>query len=176
MKTYRIDSVRLEIVEGDILDLHVGASVNPANSNLQHGGGLAGQSVRRGGSVIQEESDRIGYCPVGAAVLTGAGSLHARWIIHTVGPRWGEGDEEKKLAAAVENSMMLAEETGVTSLALPAISTGIFGYPTVDAAPVILRTIRETASFLNRLRRIVLCLWYDDTYPVFLHAAEELYG
>ena len=96
-----LDRTQLELVEGDIADLEVDAIVNPANAKLQLGTGVAGAIRRKGGPSIQEECNRIGGTPVGTAVMTAAGHLKARWVIHAVGPRMGEGDEDKKLASAV---------------------------------------------------------------------------
>ncbi len=132
---------RLVLVEGDITEERVDAIVNAANSYLRHGGGVAGAIVRKGGWEIQRESDRIGYVPVGHAAITGAGRLPARAVIHAVGPRWGEGDEERKLASAVRASLSLARERGFRSVALPAISAGTFGMPADRCARVILQTV-----------------------------------
>jgi len=124
-------------VLGDLTEQPVDAIVNAANSALAHGGGLAGAIVRRGGAVIQEESDRLAPVPVGGAATTAGGALPCRWVIHAVGPRWGEGDEERKLRSAVRSSLVEATRLAVRSLALPAISTGIFGYPKRDGTRVI---------------------------------------
>jgi len=130
-------------VLGDLTELPVDAIVNAANSALAHGGGLAGAIVRRGGAVIQEESDRLAPVPVGGAATTGAGALPCRWVIHAVGPRWGEGDEELKLRSAVRSSLVEATRLAVHALALPAISTGIFGYPKHDGTRVIVDEVRR---------------------------------
>jgi len=124
-------------VLGDLTTEQVDAVVNAANSHLAHGGGLAGAIVRRGGRTIQEESDRLAPVAVGGTAVTGAGALPCRWVIHAVGPRWGEGDEEAKLRSAVRSSLEEAERLGARSLALPAISTGIFGYPKEAGTRVI---------------------------------------
>jgi O-acetyl-ADP-ribose deacetylase (regulator of RNase III) len=124
-------------VLGDLTELPVDAIVNAANSALSHGGGLAGAIIRRGGAVIQEASDRLAPVPVGGAATTGAGALPCRWVIHAVGPRWGEGDEELKLRSAVRSSLVEATRLAARSLAVPAISTGIFGYPKRDGTRVI---------------------------------------
>jgi O-acetyl-ADP-ribose deacetylase (regulator of RNase III) len=116
----------LKLVQGDITIEEVDAIVNAANSHLKHGGGVAGAIVRKGGLVIQEESDKIGYVPVGEVALTTAGGLPARYVIHAVGPRWGEGDEDNKLKNAVLNSLKLATKENFQSVSLPAISSGIF--------------------------------------------------
>jgi len=165
--TVTLDRTQLELVEGDITDLDVGAIVNPANEQLQLGTGVAGAIRTKGGASIQEECDRIGGTPVGTAVMTGGGHLKARWVIHAVGPRMGEGDEDKKLAAAVRAALALADRRGVQSIALPAISTGNFGFP-VDRAARIMLT--ETHRFLQggtKLERVVLCLHGEETFNVF---------
>lgn len=100
----------LQVVEGDITEMETNAIVNAANSHLKHGGGVAGAIARKGGKIIQEESDKIGYCPVGQAVITGGGNLKAKYVIHAVGPRMGEGDEDEKLRNATLNSLKLADK------------------------------------------------------------------
>ncbi len=134
---------RVKIVRGDITEEETEAIVNAANSYLKHGGGVAGAIVRKGGGIIQEESDKIGFVPVGKAVITGAGNLKANFVIHTVGPRWGEGDEENKLSSAVFSALELAKSKGIKHMALPAISTGIFGFPKERGAEIILETIKK---------------------------------
>ncbi len=139
-----LGSTRLRIIRGDLTEAPVDAIVNAANSHLQHGGGVAGAIVRKGGLVIQEESDRIGFVPVGESAITTAGKLPAKYVIHTVGPRWGEGDEEMKLRSAVRNTLRLAHTKGFTTIALPAISAGIFGFPKDRCAGIM---IDEIAAF-----------------------------
>ncbi len=138
---------RLELVLGDITAEKTDAIVNAANRFLRHGGGVAGAISRAGGPVIQEESDKWvrsrGEVSHASPAVTAAGKLHARVIIHAVGPVWGEGDEEQKLADAVTASLRVAQELKLESIALPAISTGIFGFPRHQAARVILTTIRD---------------------------------
>jgi O-acetyl-ADP-ribose deacetylase len=124
-----VAGVTIEVVLGDLTVQQVDAIVNAANSQLAHWGGVAGAIVERGGVEIQQESERKAPVQVGGAVVTGAGKLLARYVIHTVGPVWGEGDEDSKLRSAVRSALARAEELGLCSLALPAISTGIFGYP-----------------------------------------------
>lgn len=127
----RIGVGRGEVVValGDLTLEACDAIVNAANSALTHGGGVAGAIVRRGGEEIQRESTAMAPVPVGGAVFTRAGRLPCRSVIHAVGPVWGEGDEERKLRRAVRSALAVAEELGVVVLALPAISTGIFGFP-----------------------------------------------
>jgi O-acetyl-ADP-ribose deacetylase (regulator of RNase III) len=146
------------VVVGDLTDQDTDAIVNAANSALLHGGGVAGAIVRRGGEEIQRESLGKAPVPVGGAVVTGAGRLPSRWVIHAVGPVWGEGNEEAKLRRAVGSALARAEELHVTSLALPAISTGIFGYPKRDGCRAIVEEIvehlRAPAGSLREVRLV----------------------
>jgi O-acetyl-ADP-ribose deacetylase (regulator of RNase III) len=139
--------VRLQLVEGDLTEEAVDAIVNAANSRLEHGGGVAGAISRRGGPQIQAESNewvhRFGPVRHDYPAYTSGGRLPCRYVIHAVGPVWGEGDEDAKLAAAVHGSLQRAEELKLQSLALPAISTGIYGFPKQRAATVILGAIQE---------------------------------
>lgn len=170
----KINNTFLEIVEGDITEMSTEAIVNAANSYLKHGGGVAGAIVRKGGKIIQEESDKIGYCPVGSAVITGAGNLKAKYVIHAVGPRMGEGDEDTKLKSATVRSLELAEAKGIESIAFPAISTGIFGFPLKRCGEIMLSTVIEYLS--NRktvLRRVVFCLFGKEAYNIFV---DELFN
>jgi O-acetyl-ADP-ribose deacetylase (regulator of RNase III) len=146
IKEISMHGVRLRIVKGDLTEAPVDAIVNAANSHLQHGGGVAGAIVRKGGSSIQEESNRIGYVPVGRSAITTAGRLPAKHVIHTVGPRWGEGDEVAKLRSAVRSTLLIASEHGFASLAMPAISAGIFGFPKEQCAQII---TGEITSFVT---------------------------
>lgn len=161
----------IRLVKGDITKLKVDAIVNAANSWLEHGGGVAAAIVRAGGNVIQEESRRIveqkGPVKVGEAAYTTAGSLEAKYVIHAVGPRMGEGNEDEKLRNAVLNSLKLAEQLGLSSIAFPAISTGVFGYPRDKCAQVMLTTVKEYVSSGGKTREIVFCLYDEETYRVF---------
>lgn len=159
----------MRLVLGDITERDVDAIVNAANKHLQHGGGVAGAIVRKGGAVIQEESDRIGFVPTGNAAMTSAGRLKARHIIHTVGPRMGEGDEDMKLRRAVQQTLLLASERGLKSIAMPAISSGIFGFPKDRCARIL---IDETKAFLEKnaespLSVVEFCIFDDETLGFF---------
>jgi O-acetyl-ADP-ribose deacetylase len=136
-----INKTRVRIVKGDLTEAPVDAIVNAANSRLQHGGGVAGAIVNKGGRTIQEESDRIGFVPVGQSAITGAGTLAARYVIHTVGPRWGEGNEEEKLRSAIASALQLARNKGLLHLGIPAISAGIFGFPKDRCAQITMEEI-----------------------------------
>lgn len=130
----------LSLRQGDITDETVDAIVNAANTGLAHGGGVAGAIVRRGGQVIQDESDRIGTVAVGSAAVTGAGRLPARFVIHAVGPVWGgqpPDESDRLLASATTAALEIAGEKGCGSIAFPAISSGIFGFPKERCAQVM---------------------------------------
>lgn len=155
----------LRLVQGDITEREVDAIVNAANSHLKHGGGVAGAIVRKGGSIIQEESDRIGYTPVGAAAMTTGGKLPARYVIHAVGPRMGEGDEDRKLGSAVRSALSLAADEGLRSICMPAISSGIFGFPKDRCARIL---VGEARAYLGEhpessLHLVEFCVFDDET-------------
>ncbi len=170
----RVGGSVIELVKGDITELEVDAIVNAANSALKMGGGVAGAILRKGGREIQEECDRIGYCPVGGAVITGAGRLKAKYVVHAVGPRMGEGDEDRKLRNATLNALKVAEEHGVRSIAFPAISTGIFGFPKDRCAKIMLRAAVDYLSRGSRVKRVIFCLYDDETYGIFREELERL--
>ena len=164
----QINGITIALAQGDIADLDTDAIVNAANSQLLLGSGVAGAIRRKGGPSIQEECLKIGYCEVGDAVITGAGDLKARYVIHAVGPRMGEGGERGKLASAVRASLDLAEEHNLRSLAFPAISTGVFGFPLEACATVMLRVlIDHTFEEGRSLKHIVVCLYDRHAYEVF---------
>ncbi len=169
-----------QVVQGDITVEAVDAIVNAANANLQHGGGVAGVIARKGGSAIQQESDawvrRHGPVRHTKPAWTTAGELPCRYVIHAVGPVWGEGHDDEKLAQAVAGSLRTAEELGLKSIAMPAISTGIFGFPKERAAGVIFTSI-ETYFLGNpdsALQLVRVTLFDQPTIEVFTRAWEAL--
>src|SRR5208283_297858 len=133
----------LKLIMGDITERDVDAIVNAANSHLQHGGGVAGAIVRAGGIVIQQQSNAIGFVPVGNAAITTAGKLPSTFVIHAVGPRMGEGDEDNKLKNAVKSILELASSKGLASISMPAISSGIFGFPKDRCANILVSTAKD---------------------------------
>ena len=163
----------VRIVLGDLTEEDVDAVVNAANGELRHGGGVAGAIVRRGGSSIQEESDAWvathGPVPTGGCAITGAGRLPARRVIHAVGPIWGTGEEDERLASAVRGALDLALEHGLESVSLPAISSGIFGFPKDRCARVILSVVAGHAG----LREVRLCNFDEPTAAIFRAEAER---
>ena len=163
----------LQIAQGDITLEEVDAIVNAANEHLQHGGGVAWAIVRRGGDVIQQESDawirKHGPVPHSRPAWTRAGSLPSRFVIHAVGPVWGDGDEDKKLAGAVSGSLRVADELKCESIAFPAISTGIFGFPKDRAAKIMFKSIEDYfAGNSSGIKMVRLVLWDDETVKIFL--------
>ncbi len=155
---------RFEIVRGDLLTEPVDAIVNAANGRLAHGGGVAGILSRAAGPALQEESDRLvrarGTLPTGSAVVTGAGRLAFKGIVHAIGPRQGEGDEEACLARALNAAFEEASAAGWHSLSFPAVSSGLFAVPLEVCARAYLRAargwlVRAPAASLKTLR---LCL------------------
>lgn len=171
-----INNRTIRLLKGDITERQVDAIVNAANSHLQHGGGVAGAIVRKGGHIIQEESDRIGYVPVGNAAVTGAGSLPCKYVIHAVGPRMGEGDEDNKLKNALINSLKLASGKGLKSISIPAISSGIFGFPKDRCAEIL---VREAVTYLKEnpktsLEIIEFCIYDDTTLEHFKREFEKI--
>ena len=166
---------RIEVAQLDISLAEVDAVVNAANESLQLGAGVAGAIRRRGGPSIQEECDRIGHCPVGEAVVTGAGDLAARWVVHAVGPVWrgGSGGEENALASAVLAALARAEEIGARSVAVPAISTGIFGFPVDRAAAISAASARSFLETAKVVERVVFCLFDERTCDVFRREVER---
>jgi len=147
---------RIELALGDITQEHVDAIVNAANAELRGGGGVDGAIHRAGGPEIMAECRKIGYCAPGEAVITGAGKLSARFVIHAVGPIWkgGGADEELLLASCHERALELAREHGCRTIAFPAISTGAYGYPTQLAAPVALAATVDALTRLPLIEKV----------------------
>ncbi len=172
---YSVHKKKLFLRLGDITEMRVDAIVNAANARLILGGGVAGAIRAKGGPSIQEECNRIGGTFVGGAVCTGAGNLPAKYVIHAVGPMMGEGNEEKKLTNATRNSLLLAEEKQIQSIAFPAISTGIFGFPVTNCAIIMLNVIKNFLPQSKSLKEIHICLWDETTYNLFRNQADRLF-
>ena len=170
----QIQNRTLELTQGDISTLKVDAIVNAANGYLKHGGGVAAAISRKGGPTIQQESDAListrGPLKTGDAGITGGGRLAAKFVIHTVGPVWSQHDPaeaDRLLCQAVRSSLALAGEKGVKSIAFPAISTGIYGFPIERAAPLMLQEARRHLEGETGLVRVLFCLYDDASYRVF---------
>ena len=179
--TQLIDEIRMSndkiirLIKGDITDQNVDVVVNPANSYLQHGGGVARAIVRKGGKIIQTESDKIGFVPVGSSVITTSGQLPCQAIIHTIGPRMGEGNEDFKLSKSIHSSLSLASDNNYKSISIPAISSGIFGFPKDRCANILLD---ESIKFLQNnntsLKTIEFCVIDDETLFHFKNKFKKL--
>lgn len=150
---------RMRVVEGDITALDVDAIVNAANAQLLPGGGVCGAIHRAAGPELAEECRRLGGCPTGDARITGGYRLKARHVIHAVGPVWrgGGAGEDDELAACYRRSLELAIEHGLRSVAFPAISTGIYGFPPERAAPLAVRTVAEILARRPELEVVFCC-------------------
>ena len=191
MNTVRAERVlpttqTIQIVQGDLTAETTDAIVHAANAHLQHGAGVAGAIVRGGGPAVQQESDAWvrAHGPVSHArpAWTTGGRLQAKYVIHAVGPVWterggdpasaeGDGDADAKLASAVQGSLQVADELMLASISMPAISTGIFGFPKERAARVMLATIEEYfAKHQSALRLIRLVLFDESTIEAFMAA------
>ncbi len=171
----KIGNTVFEVMQGDITLLETDAIVNPANTFLMHTGGLAAAIVKRGGMIIQQESKKIGNVQTGSAVITTGGNMKAKHVIHAVGPRYkdGKSGEPEKLASAVNSALNVAELKKLTSIAIPAISSGIFGYPIEDSAKIIVDTViehfnaKKKAKEETTLVKVVFCLLDDNSLAVF---------
>jgi len=171
----------IQIVQGDITIEEVDAIVNAANEHLQHGGGVAWAISKKGGPAIQKESDdwirQHGQVSHSHPAWTSGGLLPAKYVIHAVGPVWGDGDEDNKLESAVTGCLRVADELKLTSIALPAISTGIFGFPKDRAARIIFSAIEKYfESNTSNLMVVKLVLFDQPTVDVFLQIWGEKYG
>jgi O-acetyl-ADP-ribose deacetylase (regulator of RNase III) len=167
---------RIALVQGDITAFVADAIVNAANSSLLGGGGVDGAIHAAGGPAILAECRLLGGCDTGQAKATTAGRLPARYVIHTVGPVWCGGDsgEEALLADCHRNSLELAASLDCRSIAFPAISTGVYGYPLDRAASVALRATADALDDLETIERVTFVLFGDDAYDTFAAARAAL--
>ncbi|MBI3890941.1 MAG: O-acetyl-ADP-ribose deacetylase [Candidatus Wallbacteria bacterium] len=173
----KISGKTLELILGDITEQATDAIANAANSRLAGGGGVDGAIHRAAGPTLANECARIGGCPTGSAVATGAGNLKARYVFHAVGPIWRGGgqDEAKLLAGAYRKCLELAEEKSCKSIAFPSISTGVYAYPLEQAASVALGEVAEQlARSAGKLHRAVFVLFDGATLAAYETALREL--
>ena len=176
-----INQTRLSLLQGDITRQDTDAIVNAANPSLMGGGGVDGAIHRYGGPAIIEECQQIvarqGTLPTGQAVITGGGNLHARFVIHTVGPVWhgGNSGEAELLASAYRESLKLAADSNLSSLALPSISTGAYGYPVTEAARVAIRTVvTYLKEEVTSIKEVAFVLFDSITLASYTSALEEI--
>ncbi|HYX33534.1 MAG TPA: O-acetyl-ADP-ribose deacetylase [Oligoflexus sp.] len=171
LRHYRGTAV--DLFQGDITSFVCDAMVNAANTSLRGGGGVDGAIHRAGGPSILEECERIGGCETGQAVATTAGRLPAKKVIHTVGPIWRGGHEREaeRLQSCYQSSLHLAAASNLLHVAIPSISTGIYGYPVAEAAKVAMQTIRSFCDDRPQaLRRITMVLFDSETYKAYQKA------
>ncbi|MBN1802443.1 MAG: macro domain-containing protein [Candidatus Lokiarchaeota archaeon] len=173
MKEYRINNSTIRIVKDDITNQNTDAIVNAANSNLILGGGVAGAIRTKGGPSIQEQCNNVSPIKVGEAAITSAGKLKTRHVIHAVGPRMGEGNEDYKLKMATKNSLIIADQHSLKSIAFPAISTGIFGYPINRCAQIMINTVINYLKENTGIEIVVFCLFSDEDYKIFYDVLEQ---
>jgi O-acetyl-ADP-ribose deacetylase len=162
----------MEVARGDITKLDVDAIVNAANTTLLGGGGVDGAIHRAAGPELLAECQTLGGCQPGEAKITRGYRLPARFVIHTVGPVWrgGKQREPEILANCYRNSLQLAVESGIKTIAFPAISCGAYGYPIPEAAQIAMKTTRDFLATNNRIDKVIFVLWGEDVYSAFRHA------
>ena len=160
----------IEVVEGDITKLELDAITNAANTDLRHGGGVAGAISRAGGPSIQAESDGLAPIELGAAVATGGGDLPARWVIHAATMHLGGPTSAEAIRAATASALRVADELGARSLALVAFGTGVGGFPLDDAARIEAEEVRRHLGGETGLERVVFCVFGEQARAAFERA------
>ncbi len=158
---------QIELRQGDITELDVDAIVNAANNDLQLGGGLAGAIRRRGGPGIQAECDKIGTIPVGGAAITSGGNLKARHVIHAASMPLGGSTTAQCLRSSTAHSLRIASQNGLTSIAFPAVGTGIGGFPVRECAEIMLRETAKHFEQPTSIRKVYFVLWDKQTLMEF---------
>ena len=160
---------RMAVYDGDITQLELDAIVNAANERLAPGAGVCGAIHRAAGPELARACAKIGGCPTGEARLTPGFNLLARYVIHTVGPVWHGGNkgEPELLASCYRNSLRLAAESDIQTIAFPALSTGIFGYPVEAAAKIAVNTVRKELEKLSAIRRVVFCCFGTEPTEIY---------
>ncbi|MCK4780116.1 MAG: macro domain-containing protein [Candidatus Lokiarchaeota archaeon] len=167
MKELKVKDSLISLVQGDITELNTDVIVNAANNQLILGGGVAGAIRKKGGPTIQEECNKIGSTFVGGAVITTGGNLKAKHVIHAVGPRMGEGNEDQKLKQATLNSLKLMDDHNLKTIAFPAISTGIFGFPIARCSKIMINTAKNYLQGKTQIERVIFCLYTTTDFEVF---------
>ena len=160
---------RIKIIKGDITKIKVDAIVNAANKTLLGGGGVDGAIHRAAGPKLLEECKKLGGCETGEAKITKGYNLPARYVIHTVGPIWqgGEYNEEENLASCYKNSLKLAVENKIKSIAFPSISTGVYGFPIEKAAPIALREVKNFLKRNRAIEQVIFVLFSETDFQIY---------
>lgn len=175
MTTRTINGVTLVLLQGDIVKVAADAIVNAANTGLTDGAGVSGAIHAAGGPTIEKECSKIGRCPTGSAVATGAGNLPATYIFHAVGPIYeSRPEDERLLASAYQSCLDLAEEKQIASITFPSLSTGVYGYPLMLAAPIALRTIIEHIKRPTSLKQVTMVLYGHKAYEAYERALDKV--
>jgi len=180
---FQIGKATVRLVRGDITEMETDAIVNAANSSLMGGGGVDGAIHRKGGPQILEECKKIRATewpkglPTGKAVITSAGNLKARYVIHTVGPFWQGGNcgEPELLGQAYQNSLRIAVSNGLKTVAFPSISTGAYGYPIGDASRIALKAVKDFLEKEDKLGEVVFVLFSEYDLKVYADAVKEVF-
>jgi O-acetyl-ADP-ribose deacetylase (regulator of RNase III) len=180
---FKVGKATVRLIRGDITEMETDAIVNAANSSLMGGGGVDGAMHRKGGLKILEECKKIratdwpAGLPTGKAVITSAGNLNAKSVIHTVGPVWHGGNrgEPELLAQAYQNSLRIAVSNGLKTVAFPAISTGAYGYPVRDASRIALKAVKDFLEKEDKLDEVVFVLFSEHDLKVYVDAAKEAF-
>ncbi|KDR96654.1 O-acetyl-ADP-ribose deacetylase (regulator of RNase III), contains Macro domain [Peptoclostridium litorale DSM 5388] len=176
----KVENATIELLNGDITKLSVDAIVNAANSSLMGGGGVDGAIHRAGGPEILRECKEIvkeqGGCPTGDAVITTAGNLPSKYVIHTVGPIWKGGfeNEEHLLANCYRNSLNIAVQNGIKSIAFPNISTGVYKFPPKKAAVIAIKAVTEFIKVDDSIERVIFACFGDENYEIYKDIIEGL--
>ena len=173
---FKVGKSLLILEEGDITKQETEAIVNAANTGLRGGGGVDGAIHRAGGPAIMEECREIGGCPTGEARITTGGRLKAKFVIHTAGPVYKDGKhgEPDFLASAYRSCLELASEKGIKSVAFPSISTGVYGYPIIEASRVALGTVYDTMKVHPQIKEVRFVLFGKEAYHIYLSTAKEI--
>jgi O-acetyl-ADP-ribose deacetylase len=158
---------RIEILKGDLTEMDVDAIVNAANNDLQHGGGVAGAIRRKGGSIIQEESNAIGSIPIGGAAITSGGKLKARYVIHAASMQLGGLTTAHALRSSTAHSLRIAAQKGLKTIAFPAVGTGIAGFPMEECAEIMLAEVIANLAKKTSLEKVSFVLFGDDALHIF---------
>jgi O-acetyl-ADP-ribose deacetylase len=177
MEAWQVAGTRVALQQGDITQVAADALVNAANTALAGGGGVDGAIHRAGGPSIMAECRRIGGCPTGSAVRTGAGRLAARYVIHAVAPIYhGRPEDAALLRSAYAASLRLAEEADLRTIAFASLGTGVYGYPLDEAAPIALGAVAAHIGAGTALTEILFVLYSRESYDAFAAAGRALFG
>ena len=166
----------IKVIKGDITKVKADAIVNAANTTLLGGGGVDGAIHRAGGPEILVECRRIGGCPTGEAVITTAGKLPAKYVIHAVGPVWrgGQNNEDQLLASAYLNSLKIAEKYNLKTIAFPNISTGVYRFPKERAAKIALQTIINFLKNSRVVKEVIFVCYDDENYEIYKKMTDKM--